>query len=173
MDAHIAERAKFIRVMKIISLSTLLPPTRSIDSTCAASMESLGRGKSKDCTRFSILPRLSTCRPSFLFSSCAHTHTHTYVRGHRTYTHMRARRTLPLFFSFLQRSFRKLALPRFLLRAEGSIYVRASTFIHAQQLFAKYPPPPPCLFLSRARSLSFGFSSRSLRIFAAGIKAKC
>lgn len=61
MNTRTAQRTKFIRVMKIISLSALLP-TRSIVSTCAASMESLDRSKSKDCTRFSILPRLSTGR---------------------------------------------------------------------------------------------------------------
>jgi len=66
MNARTAQRTKFIRVMKIISLSALLP-TRSIVSTCAASMESLDRSKSKDCTGFSILPRLSTDRPFLLF----------------------------------------------------------------------------------------------------------
>lgn len=66
MNACTIQRTKFIRVMKIISLSALLP-TRSIVGTCAASMESLDRSKSKDCTGFSILPRLSTdpTLPSF------------------------------------------------------------------------------------------------------------
>lgn len=73
MNARAAQRTKFIRVMKIISLSALLP-TRSIVSTCAASMESLDRSKSKDCTGFSILPRLSTGRPFFLFPTHADTH---------------------------------------------------------------------------------------------------
>lgn len=72
MNARTAQRTKFIRVMKIISLSALLP-TRSIVSTCAASMESLDRSKSKDCTGFSILLHLSTGRPFFLFPTHADT----------------------------------------------------------------------------------------------------
>lgn len=65
MNAHIAQRAKFIHVMKIISLSAVLP-TRSIVSTCAVSMKSLGRNKSKDYGEFPIFVPLFDV-PTFLF----------------------------------------------------------------------------------------------------------
>lgn len=100
MNAQTAQRTKFIRVMKIISLSALLP-TRSIVSTCAASMESLDRSKSKDCTGSLFYPVYRRLDPSFISS------------------HMQADSlSLSLSPLTLQFFFRKLALPSFSLYTE-------------------------------------------------------
>lgn len=145
MNARTAQRTKFIRVMKIISLSALLP-TRSIVSTCAASMESLDRSKSKDCTGFSILLRLSTGRPFFLFP--------THADTQRFPLFVRLSHSL---FSPFNTSFENQ------LRLD-SHFARNNRFICAL-------PTLTYIFLFFLQSsLSHNFSSRQLRIFATGIK---